>query len=270
MEISFKLSQDKTGKDQRKADYANAFIGFPVQRNYQGLVAGFGQMSFEYGANARTDVYSKTTLEAILNGERTATTRYSYQESIGYWKKFKVGDVIKWKGKNNQVSFVQITKPLSKLPANTSVEEWSKKEGWSTDYFNQMVKPNLNDAFQMEFKPIALSSTGVYLLDARRQDIPTNHAIKCSRETIAFVSVSSEGHHVDKTADLAKKVLQNGGSIIMDKGGCAFGQSHSKFNIKGEGAVQDKIAAAYGNPKKTPEGYHYWGDHSLLSLGLRR
>ena len=36
-----------------------------------------GQMTFSYGTNKRAEVQSSTTFEAIINGERTATTRYS-------------------------------------------------------------------------------------------------------------------------------------------------------------------------------------------------
>lgn len=38
-------------------------------------------------------------------------------------------------------------------PQSTSIaEEWSKKEGWSVDYFNNKVLPKLNQAWQIEYK----------------------------------------------------------------------------------------------------------------------
>ena len=265
--IGFKLSVDKTGKDQGKANYANAYIGFPVQRDYRGRITGSGQMNLAYGNNRRPDIYSKTTLEAILHGERTATTRFSFQGNIAYWKKFKAGDIIKWKNQS-KISYVEILQPLSKLSAHLNAEDWSKKEGWSTAYFNDKVKPNLEYAYQMEFKPVALSSTGVYLLDARQQGIPCNYAIEASGETIAFVSVSSEGLHIDQTVALAVKTVKAGGAIIMDRGGSGFGQSHSKFNRNGEGVVQDTITSILGKPGQTPQGYHYWGEHYILRQGL--
>lgn len=38
-------------------------------------------------------------------------------------------------------------------PQSTSIaEEWSRKEGWSVDYFNNKVLPKLNQAWQIEYK----------------------------------------------------------------------------------------------------------------------
>jgi len=36
---------------------------------------------------------------------------------------------------------------LHKLSENIDVEEWSKKEGWSVEYFNNNVKPKLGEAY---------------------------------------------------------------------------------------------------------------------------
>lgn len=112
-----------------------------------------GQMTFSYGTNKRNDVTSSTTLDAIRNRERTATTRYSSDGHIDYWKDLKIGDIVEFKGKNPKDKvLVRITKPLTKLPTNTSAEEWSKKEGWSVDYFNNKVRPKLAEAYQMEYE----------------------------------------------------------------------------------------------------------------------
>lgn len=114
-----------------------------------------GQMTFSYGTNKRDDVTSSTTLDAIRNGERTATTRYSSDGHIDYWKDLKIGDIVEFKGKNPEDKLlVRITKPLTKLPISTSAEEWSKKEGWSIDYFNNKVRPKLAEAYQMEYEYI--------------------------------------------------------------------------------------------------------------------
>jgi hypothetical protein len=45
-----------------------------------------GSMNFYYGDNASENIKSKSTLEAIKNGERTATTRYERDGNIDYWK----------------------------------------------------------------------------------------------------------------------------------------------------------------------------------------
>lgn len=111
-----------------------------------------GNMTFSYGDNKRADVSSTTTFDAILNGERTATTRYESDGHIDYWKNLKVGDIIKWKNGKGREVLVKVTKPLTKLSTRTSAEEWSKKEGWSVEYFNSKVKPKLKEAWQIEYE----------------------------------------------------------------------------------------------------------------------
>lgn len=102
------------------------------------------------------------------------------------------------------------------------------------------------------------SSTGQYLDEANRLGIPTNENIIPNKNTVAFVSVTSEGINNEKTIEQAKRVLNAGGTIIMDASGTEFGKSHSNFNKKGEGAVQD----ALGNPSgQTSKGYNYWGSN---------
>ena len=111
-----------------------------------------GKMTFAYGKNKRKEVKSSTTFEAIKNGERTATTRYASDGNIDYWRKLKVGDIVEWRDAKGNTVLVRITKPLTKLSPDTNAEEWSKKEGWSVEYFNKYVKPRLNEAYQMEFE----------------------------------------------------------------------------------------------------------------------
>lgn len=110
-----------------------------------------GSMTYSFNGRQRLEVVSGDTIEAIINGERTATTRYESDGHIEYWSQSQVGDIVEFhKGKT--AVFVRITKPLTKLDPKTSAEEWSKKEGWSTQYFNYAVKPKIDQAYQMEFE----------------------------------------------------------------------------------------------------------------------
>lgn len=113
-----------------------------------------GKMVFSYDRSKRTDVISSTTLEAIKKGERTATTRFEDDGNIDYWKKGKVGDIVNWKGNYGEIVKVRITKPLFKLSPDTSAEEWSKKEGWSPQYFKTKVLPKIDKAWQFEYELI--------------------------------------------------------------------------------------------------------------------
>ena len=101
------------------------------------------------------------------------------------------------------------------------------------------------------------SSTEIYLEDAKRAGIPVNEEIQPDRNTVAFVSVASEGIHVEQTINLAKKVIAAGGAVIMDRSGTGFGESHLRFNINGEGKVQDGLGKPSG---QTKEGYNIFGN----------
>jgi len=110
------------------------------------------------------------------------------------------------------------------------------------------------------------SSTGIYLQDARNAKLPVNDEIIPDNKTVAFVSVASEGIHNEKTVKLARKVITGGGAVIMDASGTGFGKSHSRFNINGEGKVQDALGTPSG---QTKEGYNVWGNlHNVLSHSL--
>ena len=115
-----------------------------------------GKMSFAFGSQRADGVTADTTLEAIKRGERTATTRYTSDGNINYWKQAKVGDIIEFSGQNGEKVLVRVTKELHQLPKSTTAEEWSSKEGWDTSRFEQRVKPQIDkgEAYQMEFEYI--------------------------------------------------------------------------------------------------------------------
>lgn len=70
-------------------------------------------MSFSYGDYKRSDIKSNSTIEAIKNGERTATTRF---KNIGFWKSLKKGDRIKFVSKETgDYVIVEITEPARKI-----------------------------------------------------------------------------------------------------------------------------------------------------------
>lgn len=113
-----------------------------------------GKMTYAFNGESRQGVKSATTIEAIKNRERTATTRYSSDGNIDYWRNAKKGDIIEFTGANGETALVEVTVPLHKLDANTTASEWSKKEGWNEDRFNNKVKPRIDkgEAYQMEFR----------------------------------------------------------------------------------------------------------------------
>jgi hypothetical protein len=120
-------------------------------------------MTFLYEGNKRSDVTSNSTLEAIKNGERTATTRYESQGNISYFKSANVGDIIIFKGLEGNTAKVRVTKALHKLEGSgKTAEQWSKLEGWSVDYFKNEVKPKLKEAWQIEYEYIGNESPSTF------------------------------------------------------------------------------------------------------------
>jgi alkylated DNA repair dioxygenase AlkB len=142
-----------------------------------------GQMTFAYDKNKRSDIKSTTTFDAILAGERTATTRYSDHKSFKYWKNAKVGDIITWDSGDGRTVDVVVTKALSPLVGSgKNAEQWSKLEGWSVDYFNKKVKPKLNTAWQLEYKLYKNPLTDVYNMLMAPSNLFSNFEIKDTKD----------------------------------------------------------------------------------------
>ena len=120
------------------------------QKPLKDLINATGKMVYSFNETTkRPGVVSSSTLEAIQKGERTATTRY---EHLDYWGKVKAGDIVQFNDEKGNGVYVRITSPLAKLSPDTSAEEWSKKEGWSVEYFEKNVRPRIDEAFQMEYE----------------------------------------------------------------------------------------------------------------------
>ena len=143
IELFFNIDQEK------KAEKTQAVTVIPTQATSKFE----GAMKFKYGNNKRSDVTSDSTFDAILNGERTATTRYERDGNLDYWKQAKVGDIITWTSADGRTVDVEVTKTIHPLKdSGATPEAWSKLEGWSREYFEKNVRPKINDAWQIEYK----------------------------------------------------------------------------------------------------------------------
>ena len=82
---------------------------------------GEASMHFEYGQFKRPEVTSDNTFDAVINGERTATTGFEGQPGLDWWKSLNEGDIItlrSTKDKNDVNARrikVRITKAAHKL-----------------------------------------------------------------------------------------------------------------------------------------------------------
>jgi alkylated DNA repair dioxygenase AlkB len=114
-----------------------------------------GEMTYKYNDNGRPGLIADTTFDAILTGERTATTRYEKDGKLDYWKQVKVGDIITWKAADGRKVDVVVTKALYKLKGSgMTPKEWAELEGWSSMYFLDKVLPKIDGAYQLQYKLI--------------------------------------------------------------------------------------------------------------------
>jgi hypothetical protein len=159
-----------------------------------------GKMSFAYGDNRRPGVTADTTIQAVALGERTATTRYEGQQGFEYWKKAKTGDIIQWVSDNGDSLKVKVTKPLHKLiGSGKTANQWSQLEGWSTEYFNNVVRPKLDKAWQIEFE---------YIPDTYKNAINTAQEAGLDLDSITSVGnyTALENFYNTLTEDQQKKL----------------------------------------------------------------
>jgi len=202
-----------------------------------------GQMSFVYGENKRSDVMSKNTFDAIVNGERTATTRYTFDGNIEYWSNLKKRNIVKFTDNKGRHLFVRVTKPLTKLTNRNTAEAWSRKEGWSVDYFNRKVKPLINkgQAYQFEYEYISPNEYKSIIKD--RQN--TKKEIIKDKPKFTWAKISNNNYEVSSANDKRFSAFYaqlNDGRYIEDI---------YQLDIKGNGVAKAKPLTDRNNPTKS-------------------
>jgi len=105
------------------------------------------------GEFKRDGVVGDSTIQSIIDGQRTASTRYEFQGHLDYWKTVMIGDTIEWFGNNGESVITECTKPFHKLKGSgKSILDWCVLEGWSPLYFKMRVEPFLDEAWQIEYR----------------------------------------------------------------------------------------------------------------------
>lgn len=95
-------------------------------------------MNFSFNEDKRPEIKSDTTFDAIVNGERTSATIYSYWKNIKKWDNCKVGGTIRFYSDRYCHDRYIDTIVIDMRHIDTSTftdrdwEEWSKVEGWTT------------------------------------------------------------------------------------------------------------------------------------------
>ena len=231
-----------------------------VDKNIEAITPSFkGKMTYAFNGESRQGVKSATTIEAIKNGERTATTRYSSDGNINYWKNAKKGDIIEFTGANGETALVEVTVPLHKLDANTTASEWSKKEGWNEDRFNNKVKPRIDrgEAYQMEFRYVgSKDKESSAPIDTRTQE-GLDKAKKDHKQLVVNMGNDANATQGIRTAIAGAKK----GITLKD----ALG-SHSPFFTQEE---IDQIEASILSRKITYYGNTITGRLEIMSVSRR-
>ena len=145
---------DLTDKETGEVYITNVDLNTGIQYLVDDKVKTYkGKMTFAYGNNKRSDVKADTTFDAILSGERTATTRYITSDAFGYWYNIKPGDIITWESADGRTVDVRATTRLYALNmSGMTPSEWSKLEGWSVKYFNDNVRSKVDDDTAWQFQ----------------------------------------------------------------------------------------------------------------------
>ena len=213
-----------------------------------------GKMSFAFGNQRANGVTATTTIEAIKRGERTATTRYTSDGNINYWKQAKVGDVIEFSGQNGEKVLVRVTKELHQLPTSTTAKEWSAKEGWDTSRFEQRVKPQIDkgQAYQMEFEYIDQSKEAMEDFSYSEGYLPLwQEWAKQNPELIEELRINANGKTL--TDKFANETTVSQARALAD-----ILNSQSKSNSQNKELLQSATQPI--KTEKTPKNYQKYID----------
>lgn len=130
---------------------------YPI--NEDTAVAKSASMYFNYGWKGRSDVKSESTFEAILEGERTSTTRFDKWSSSKDWNNVKKGDFVRFfedkemKGRSVVVKVESIERINMATFTEAQHEAWSKAEGWSVLHSKENAKEGAS-GLQIRYTPV--------------------------------------------------------------------------------------------------------------------
>lgn len=108
-------------------------------------------MNFSDGTGGRKmkeEFKGKSTMDLILSGDRTATSR-DFTKNYNR-QKLEEGDIIQFYNKSGDTALVKVTKSYYKV-SDISPEEWSNLEGWDTSVYDKLDK---NKYVQFQFELI--------------------------------------------------------------------------------------------------------------------
>jgi hypothetical protein len=119
-----------------------------------------GTMYFSYNGLQRPEVLARTTFDAIIAGQRTATTRFPEDANADYWFDTEEGDIITWwsgnkvgEGRSVTVQVTSVVPVDFTQMSDQELENWSKLEGWSLGYAKNKRTANIrNKGIQIRYR----------------------------------------------------------------------------------------------------------------------
>lgn len=96
-------------------------------------------MTYSYGRSRRPGIRSETTFDAIINGERTTTTRFATKPGWQMWSRATKGQIVRFfedsdmQGRSVLVRITDI-RPIDLENCSMSMlNSWSLGEGWTME-----------------------------------------------------------------------------------------------------------------------------------------
>lgn len=115
-------------------------------------------MYFAYGRDARPGFTPKSTFEAILEGQRTSTTRFKAWGGMERWEQLKQGDEVRFfadkdkSGPSVLVKVAGVRRVDLKSMSEPEIEAWSQAEGWSKEHGRKIGARG--EAVQIRYVPV--------------------------------------------------------------------------------------------------------------------
>lgn len=92
---------------------------------------------YAYGREARPDIQSRTTFQAVIAGERVSTTRFLSWPGHRRWAALKPGDLVRLYAERDMKGASLVVEIESSRDINLAtcseelIQQWSRCEGWS-------------------------------------------------------------------------------------------------------------------------------------------
>lgn len=148
-------------------------------------------MYFSFALDGRPDVKSESTFDAILEGERTSTTRYDKWKGSDDWKDM-AGKLARFyedremKGRSVVVRVDSVRRIDMREFSEKEKEEWSKAEGWAPHRVAAAIRAGHPTGWQIRYTPVPgqdiLEGRGASTLARRMEATARQEALREDRQ----------------------------------------------------------------------------------------